>query len=145
MTNGLIHVQFIIDNNEDYWLIEITRRCPGDLYSNLIYYSTGFNYAKYYIEPFLGINSSLNFNLVRKFIIRHTITSEKSGRFIELSFNHPINMKSFLTLSKSGDFINEAPQSRIGLIFIDAKGKKEFDFIYNSLLGRELYDIKLQY
>jgi biotin carboxylase len=146
LTNGLMHVQFILDNNnDDYWLIEITRRCPGDLYSSLIYYSTGFNYAKYYIEPLLGINSMINFNLVKKSIIRHTITSKKSGRFIELSFNHPISMKSFLILSQSGDFINEAPQSRLGLIFIDTKDKKEFDFIYNSLLGRELYDIKLQY
>ena len=35
LTDGLIHTQFI-RNGEDFWLIEITRRCPGDLYSHSI-------------------------------------------------------------------------------------------------------------
>ena len=35
LTSGLIHTQFIIDGTR-FWIVEITRRCPGDLYSVLI-------------------------------------------------------------------------------------------------------------
>ena len=41
LVDGLLHVQFILDSGR-YWFVEMTRRCPGDLYSLLIEMSTGF-------------------------------------------------------------------------------------------------------
>ena len=35
LVDGLVHTQFI-ENGGSFWLIEVTRRCPGDLYSQLI-------------------------------------------------------------------------------------------------------------
>ncbi|MCG6414187.1 ATP-grasp domain-containing protein, partial [Vibrio fluvialis] len=35
LRDGLVHLQFILADGQPY-LIEITRRCPGDLYSKLI-------------------------------------------------------------------------------------------------------------
>ena len=52
LVDGLIHTQFI-RKDEDFWLIEITRRCPGDLYSMLIELTTGIPYAELYAKPFL--------------------------------------------------------------------------------------------
>jgi len=55
--DGLIHLQFILkkENNLPYF-IELTRRCPGDLYSILIEKSTGFQYSKNYINGILKKN-----------------------------------------------------------------------------------------
>ncbi|MEE7547471.1 carbamoyl-phosphate synthase small subunit, partial [Xanthomonas sp. Kuri4-1] len=53
LCDGLVHTQFIA-SGEDFWLIELTRRCPGDLYSHLIEYATGAPYAALFAAPFLG-------------------------------------------------------------------------------------------
>ena len=45
LQNGLIHSQFILGKGR-YWVIEVTRRCPGDLYALLIEMSTGPPAAK---------------------------------------------------------------------------------------------------
>ena len=44
LTNGLMHTQFIT-RKDRYWILEMTRRCPGDIYSLLIEFSTGYPYA----------------------------------------------------------------------------------------------------
>ncbi|MFT8720675.1 hypothetical protein [Acetobacter sp.] len=49
--NGLVHVQFIAGKFGPQ-IIEITRRCPGDLYAKLIEDSTGFPYASWYALSF---------------------------------------------------------------------------------------------
>lgn len=54
LCDGLIHTQFILDG-EQPWLIEITRRCPGDLYSRLIELSGGSGYVSNYVSPFLDL------------------------------------------------------------------------------------------
>ena len=52
LVDGLVHTQFISDNSK-YWLIEMTRRCPGDLYSYLIEFSTEINYSDLYVNSYL--------------------------------------------------------------------------------------------
>src|SRR6185436_12605384 len=53
LCDGLVHVQFI-DDGDRIAILEVTRRCPGDLYSRLIEYSTGFPYAARYASYFVG-------------------------------------------------------------------------------------------
>lgn len=75
LVDGLVHTQFI-KNGESFWLIEITRRCPGDLYSQLIELSTGFSYAETYARPFAKQNfSTEKTTLKQSWIMRHTISN----------------------------------------------------------------------
>jgi hypothetical protein len=52
LKDGLFHTQFIFDGR-DVSILEVTRRCPGDLYSKLIEFSTQFRYSKTYIDLIL--------------------------------------------------------------------------------------------
>ena len=45
---GLLHVQFI-NSDSGPIILEVTQRCPGDLYPYLVEYSTGFPYVQSYI------------------------------------------------------------------------------------------------
>ena len=58
LKEGLIHTQFILSKNENIpFVIEITRRCPGDMYYKLIEESTGFSYSAMYVNGFIENNN----------------------------------------------------------------------------------------
>ncbi|MDA8807645.1 ATP-grasp domain-containing protein [Flavobacteriaceae bacterium] len=142
LVDGLIHTQFIKQGNS-FWIIEVTRRCPGDLYSYLIESSTGFNYAQTYTTPFIKQKISLpNQPLKKANIIRHTISQPKEMSFGSLQFNLPIHIHKFVQISTVGDFIKSSPSGRIGLLFIRADSKRELNNVYEITLNRKLYSIR---
>jgi len=141
LVDGLMHAQFVYDGR-DFWLIELTRRCPGDLYSNLIDYSTGFQYTEYYVSPFLNRKIvKSGYKSKNTFVIRHTITSEKDIYFHSISFNEKINVIDYIPLSISGDKVRKSPCSRIGILFLVSDFISEHNNLLNSLINRSLYDI----
>ena len=138
---GLMHTQFILDG-ERVFIIEITRRCPGDLYGLLIELSTGLNYAENYVRPFLG----LPFRFVATAavpapILRHTISAPHHSRFGSLRFLHSLDIERYISLALSGEDIAPSPSSRIGLLFARAKNGEDLAAIKAAALGRRLYDI----
>ena len=141
LVDGLIHTQFIKSGNA-FWIIEVTRRCPGDLYSYLIESSTGFNYAKAYAEPFLKQKICLSSSALQKNnILRHTISNPKEGYFSSLQFNRSVHIDKMVQISSSGDFIKSSPSGRIGIMFIRADSKRELKNLYEVTLNRKLYSI----
>ena len=141
LQDGLIHTQFIY-NGDSFWIIEITRRCPGDLYSLLIELSTGFPYAEYYAKPFLNIkNKKRDTYEFKENVFRHTLTLSDSTYSYGVSFNRPVKNMKYFSLSLTGDYVKQSPFGRIGILFGQAEEKKEFDDIYNCALNRTLYNI----
>jgi predicted ATP-grasp superfamily ATP-dependent carboligase len=142
LVDGLLHTQFM-SNEDSIWLIEPTRRCPGDLYSRLIELSTGFNYVENYTRPFLGLDHSRSKDdFFDKLVFRHTITLPKSDNFWTFKNNHKINILEFIPLALAGDYICAAPKGRIGIIFATSNCEIEFNTAYNASIKRTLYDIK---
>ena len=141
LIDGLLHTQFIQSNNK-LWIIEITRRCPGDLYSLLIEKSTGFRYAEEYCKHFLrNKNFGNQLTVCKNDLIRHTITSIEQQDFSTLEFNYSIHINEFLPISTYGSKLMSAPKGRVGLLFIKAD-ISESENIKNLLLTRRLYNIK---
>ena len=140
--DGLIHTQFILAVDQ-VWLIEITRRCPGDLYSQLIELSTGFPYVESYIRPFLGM-PILKQDKLRYIhpIMRHTLTVNKKQNLGFIKFKRPILIERWVPLSLVGDELKKSPYSRVGVIFISAKNDSELNALYESTLRQDLYEIK---
>ena len=62
---AFLHMQFIICNNVIRPL-ELMLRCPGDLYSLLVQYSTGIDYGALYIDSFGGTAKNKVDTLVSK-------------------------------------------------------------------------------
>lgn len=80
LVDGLIHTQFIF-NGDKWWIIEVMRKCPGDLYSKLIEYSTNFDYTAAYVAPFIDRDYFGWASDYKKWILRHTIV-KNSGRVV---------------------------------------------------------------
>ena len=74
LADGLIHTQFLSDGKE-FWILETMRRCPGDLYGNLIERATGVPYTDMYLCKFLGETyPATDFDGECKFFGRHTLS-----------------------------------------------------------------------
>lgn len=141
--NGLVHTQFIVDHNRDVWLIEITRRCPGDLYSKLIQHSSGFDYAAaysgYFINPHTDISKTSVDN--NKIVLRHTITDNHTGIFKSIEFKKHISILEYIQIASIGTAIKPSPAGRIGILFLECHDHHELREVLRLISDKELYKI----
>lgn len=140
LLDGLIHTQFIARNDE-YWLIESTRRCPGDLYSLLIEKTTGFPYSAFYTKTFINSQKKeFTKNVNNKFILRHTISSPKKIPLKYLRFKKPISMEEIYFFKTCGSLVQRSPYGRIGVVFFALNSIKDLKKYVKKIKRRELYD-----
>jgi formate-dependent phosphoribosylglycinamide formyltransferase (GAR transformylase) len=119
LTDGLLHTQFIA-NNEKHWIIECMRRCPGDLYGSLIERSTGISYMDFYLRPFLGeiIKSDIPKNS-EKPIGRHTISVQNPLTTFTFSHSIPAVKVHITPLKNSGEGLIAAPFDKLAILFAE--------------------------
>lgn len=119
LVDGLIHTQFILKDN-NIWILEITRRCPGDLYSRLIELSSGFKYSNlycsYFIESFFSIK---NYTPTNNLILRETISTSSKMFFTSIQFNEILKIIEFFPILNSGSDLKTSPFTKIGIYFIE--------------------------
>lgn len=139
MVNGLMHTQFIA-RGDRYWIIEMTRRCPGDLYSLLIEFSSGYPYAASYAAPFVGkAPKPRDVRGTQERITRHTVASRDGTSLWGFRFTQPVDIRLFVPLATSGDFIGPSPYGRAGIFFFRSASVGEQEILYRKLLAGELY------
>ncbi|WP_050569881.1 acetyl-CoA carboxylase biotin carboxylase subunit family protein [Dickeya sp. NCPPB 3274] len=120
LCDGLLHTQFI-SRGDDFWLIELTRRCPGDLYCQLIRYSTDIPYAEYFVAPFLSLPSAFANKrpTARHYVARHTVSVSEKTIFNALRYHQlPGELLESVVLKKSGEVLNPAPGDRAAVVFM---------------------------
>jgi formate-dependent phosphoribosylglycinamide formyltransferase (GAR transformylase) len=139
LKDGLFHTQFIVNGN-NIWLLEVTKRCPGDLYSLLIEYSTGIPYAELFVRPFLNQdNIYQSKESDKKSIIRHTISSPQDFFYKSLKMHLGIKVKELIPLALPGRILKASPFDRIGLLFVECADANEFADVWQATLNRSLY------
>ena len=142
LKDGLVHTQFI-QKDDSVWLIEPTRRCPGDLYSRLIEKTTDLNYSENYVRPFLGLPFRFTSDAsVKHLVIRHTITDPEGGHFWTLRFNEDVEVSEYVALCISGDTFKPAPSGRVGILFASATDDQKFQKLYQNTINRNLYKLE---
>ena len=143
LQDGLVHTQ-LINGDSQYWLIEVTRRCPGDLYSQLIEISTGFNYAENYVRPFIGLPFNIIGNDQKKWVMRHTLTQSHEYTLGSLSFSLPLMIKKWVPIGITGDKLRASPNGRIGIIFTEQENENNLNEVFSLTLKRKLYSVTPQ-
>lgn len=144
LSDGLIHTQFIVKDNIPY-LIEVTRRHPGDLYGHLIYCSTGDHYSAMYADQFLPPNlvaaQSPRTSHFPRYIIRHTICSTTPFNLENISFSLPLKIIGFYPLASLGTTISSAPRGRAAIVFIESDSLDEHERLYKTITSKKLYSL----
>ena len=144
LVDGLIHTQFI-KNGDNYWLIEITRRCPGDLYSQLIELSTSYCYVENYTRPFINQELLVDDYINKKsWIMRHTLSQTTEGFFGSIQFRRPLLLEKMVPISLAGDYLKASPFGRVGILFAKVEAKDQLDDLFDFTLKRNLYVIHHQ-
>ncbi|WP_347888807.1 ATP-grasp domain-containing protein [Nitrosomonas europaea] len=119
LQDGLLHTQFIA-NSEQYWVIECMRRCPGDLYGNLIERSTGVSYMDFFVRPFLSEIISPDVRLItQKPIGRHTISVQNPMPAYTFSHTIPAVNVHITPLKSSGERLKAAPFDKLAILFAE--------------------------
>jgi hypothetical protein len=139
LADGLIHTQFLLAKDGAY-VVEVSRRCPGDLYSLLIEFSTGYPYAARYSSYFLGAPIAPSKTYSRH-ILRHTVTSEADSIYSGLRFHIALNTHSFFPLQYLGQQLLARQGNRAGILFCEAKDSAELDAMYRQFLDRQSYSV----
>jgi len=137
LKNGLLHTQFILSNNMPY-IIELSRRCPGDLYPYLIESSTGFQYAAKYASYFINKHQS-SLCKYTKHIVRHTIASKETTRFLNLKFINEMQTYAYFPLLALGSRVEKNQKTRVGILFTESLSYKTLVSDYEQYIKRSVY------
>jgi biotin carboxylase len=142
LTDGLLHTQYIA-RDEEFWLIEATRRCPGDLYSQLIELSTGFPYARAYVLPYIGQPfPARRDDGVARPVMRHTVTLDSACDLDHIEFKRALRIERWTPLALVGDHVETSPKGRIAVFFCCADSRDDLAAIYSQTLARNLYSVR---
>ncbi|MCL0032434.1 ATP-grasp domain-containing protein [Peptococcaceae bacterium] len=128
LKDGPFHLQFILKDDIPY-IIDVTRRIPGDLYPYLIEFSTGIRYSEAVVKAYIGnnIDPTLLKEKEKKFIIRHCIMSSKNGVLKDILVNKEVKEKIIyeLYLMEKGTNIDNYLRQQVGIVFLEFNSEKE--------------------
>jgi hypothetical protein len=141
LRDGLLHVQFIWDGATP-WLIELCRRCPGDLYPRLIELSTGKPHAARYASYFVNKPAPAE-TFLRRHVLRHTVTAGHKA-YEGLWFSRPALLMEYHALAAAG---RETPPAgridRVALTFLEYQSAEELAEGHDLFLHREAYKSRI--
>jgi hypothetical protein len=143
LCDGLIHLQFIM-NESKLAIVEITRRCPGDLYSLLIEYSTGFPFASRYASYFVAKPIPRG-DAKKRHILRHTVKQPGGTRFTGLNLDVDLNVRRVVPVRTNGENIEGSGFQRTGLVFAEENSSESLRSKYEHLIGRPIQSVYSAY
>ncbi|MCU7828655.1 MAG: ATP-grasp domain-containing protein [Candidatus Thiodiazotropha sp. (ex Myrtea sp. 'scaly one' KF741663)] len=133
LVDGLLHTQFMTDG-KDVWIVECMRRCPGDLYGELINRATGYNYTDMYLRPFINLPiESYKADKEVNYSGRHTISLLEETKYFSIKYKVPSKRIDFMPLKNSGEYVGKAPFDKIGILFIDYENQESMKAITPNL------------
>ena len=129
LVDGMFHLQIIINNDTPY-IIDVTRRIPGDLYPRLIEYCDGVEYSRAVVKSYLGQTLEKEFekrNKQQRFVIRHCVMAASNGTVENLKVDSILRDKIFyrLDLIEAGGTVNNFMVDLIAILFIDLNNREE--------------------
>lgn len=132
LVDGIFHIQFILDKNNQPTILEVTRRAPGDLYIKLVQFATGINYPELIVKAEMGLPLGEIKQIYPKYhIVRHCIMSNNKGviKDVEIDENikEKVKVKDSFTCWKEGDVIEDEKLYKAGILFIYFDTEEEMD------------------
>jgi hypothetical protein len=139
LKDGLLHTQFIFADGAPF-IVEVSRRCPGDLYPLLIEYSTGYPYAAKYASYFIGAKLSCG-GAARRHVLRHTVASMDTVVYAGLKFRAAQSVLGYFPILQVGQMLLARQGSRAGILFTEAPTYEQLLADFSRYMTRDAYEL----
>jgi len=119
LADGILHIQFVLRNGTPY-ILEVTRRSPGDLYLDLVSHSTGIDFAQAVIGLHTGkCDLPLQHTQQRSYILRHCVMADRNGmlKHIHIDKRFETQICDRLFWYNDGDKIDNFLAYKAGIVF----------------------------
>ena len=116
LVDGMFHLQIMIKDDIPY-IIDVTRRIPGDLYPYLIEYCDGVEYSKAVVKAYTKGKIDDEFDTKyekQNFVIRHCVMPNRKGIYKNIIIDTSIKDKILFGVSFSLKKANENKVTKIG-------------------------------
>ena len=140
LVDGMFHLQIIIKKDVPY-IIDVTRRIPGELYPMLIEMSDNISYSKSVIQSYTTGNIIENLTSSNEtFTIRHVVMPNKNGVYEKLFIDESLknNITFLFELEEEQTMIDDYLHAQLAIIFITL-AKKDPTIINN--INKLIYPI----
>ena len=143
LVNGMFHLQIILKKSK-FYIIDVTRRIPGDLFPKLMEFCDEISYLKAVVQSYTTNQINLKFlekNNKQNLVIRHCVMPEKNGKYKKIVIANSIKNKVFnrLDLIEENTQIKNYLTTSIAIIFIKiAKFEKNLYKKINELIKVEI-------
>lgn len=135
ITNGILHAQIIV-NKIDYFIIELTRRCSGDLYPLPVKFVNNVPWSDIIIKNCMGKKINvLGSQKFDKFCARHCLTANKNGLAKKIFIDPTIkkNIISKIIILKNNEIINDFENKKYGVFVLKFKSFLEMKNKVNKI------------
>lgn len=120
LQDGIFHIQYIFSNQEAK-IIDITRRCSGDLYPYPVQYATRIDWADWIVKAEMGLDCA-DFPMISQtgYCGRHCIMSSKNGTVKNVYISKIIknNIYGQLFWWKKGNVIKNFMLQKLGIVML---------------------------
>ena len=128
LVDGIFHSQYILKNGTPY-ILEMTRRCSGDLYSTPVEHATGIAWTEWIVRAECGMDCS-EFPRNKKQKIfggRHCIMGDRNGIVQDVKIADELkgNIYGEITWWKPHFLIEDYLSDKLGILFLEYANEKE--------------------
>lgn len=128
LANGVFHIQYILSEGEPY-IIDIARRCSGDIYPEPVEHSTGIPWSKWIVMSECGYDAAVFAERGEQKCCcgRHCIMAEKNGIVRDVIIDPEIRDHIYqdITWWKPGDRIENYLVEKLGILFMEYASEQE--------------------
>lgn len=128
LVNGVFHMQYVMSEGKPY-IIDITRRCSGDIYTEPVEHATGIAWAKWIVMAECGFdsNSFKERGVQTKYCGRHCLMAERNGVLEDVIIDKGLekNIYKKITWWKKGDVIKDYLVDKLGILFLEYESEEE--------------------
>jgi biotin carboxylase len=126
LVDGLVHVQCIMTPSGPQ-IIEVCRRCPGDLYPVFVELSTGYDYAGSVVRAETGADAHPSDGGTQRPIARHCVMAPRSGVVAGVEVDASLRrlVVEQMWWWAHGDVIEQHLTQKLGIVFCAFDGRDE--------------------
>lgn len=120
LVDGLMHVQCILTADGPR-IVELCRRCPGDLYPTFVHLSTGYAYATSVVRSELGLGPLPAGEPGRAApVTRHCLMTDRAGTLRSISYDTEVqqHLTQQMTWWQPGLVVDNPLTQKFGILFL---------------------------